>query len=50
MRFLFQLASLAWKQIVRHRIRSVLTIAGVGAGMFLYSAVETMQNSLRVAT
>ncbi|MDF1826154.1 MAG: ABC transporter permease [Verrucomicrobiales bacterium] len=50
MSFIWQLAALAWKQITRHRIRSFLTIAGVGAGMFLYSAVETMQDSLRVAT
>lgn len=50
MKLFLQLAGLAWKQIIRHRIRSVLTIAGVGAGMFLYSAVETMQDSLRVAT
>ncbi|MEM7517552.1 MAG: ABC transporter permease [Planctomycetota bacterium] len=46
----FQLARLAWKQITRNRVRSLLTIAGVAAGMFLYAAVETMQSSLRVAT
>ncbi|MEM9016138.1 MAG: ABC transporter permease [Verrucomicrobiota bacterium] len=50
MKFLLHLAILAWKQVVRHRVRSVLTIAGVAAGMFLFTAVETMQSSLRVAT
>ncbi len=44
------LAALALKQVWRHRLRSILTIAGVAAGMFLFTAVETMQNSLRVAT
>ncbi len=47
---LFHLAVLAGKQVVRHRMRSLLTIAGVAAGMFLFSAVETMQSSLEVAT
>ncbi|MDF1852347.1 MAG: ABC transporter permease [Verrucomicrobiales bacterium] len=46
----FHLLFLAGKQVVRHRIRSLLTIAGVAAGMFLFSAVETMQASLEVAT
>lgn len=38
--------SLALKQVVRHRVRSLLTIAGVGAGMFLFTSVQTMQHSL----
>ena len=50
MSFLVHLATLAAKQVLRHRIRSLLTIAGVAAGMFLFTAVETMQESLRVAT
>jgi len=50
MKFVFSLASLAWKHLLRHRVRSLLTIAGVAAGMFLFTAVETMQESLRVAT
>lgn len=41
---------LALKNITRHRIRSLLTILGVAAGMFLYAAVETMQGSLASAT
>jgi len=40
------LISLAWKQVSRHRVRSLLTVAGVGAGMFLYTSVQTMQHSL----
>lgn len=41
---------LAWKQIARHRVRSALTIIGVAAGMFLYTAVQSMQTSLRAVT
>lgn len=41
---------LALKNVVRHRIRSLLTVLGVAAGMFLYSSVETMQTSLAQAT
>ena len=40
------LAGLALKQVSRHRVRSLLTVAGVGAGMFLYTSVQTMQHSL----
>ncbi|MEM9282764.1 MAG: ABC transporter permease [Verrucomicrobiota bacterium] len=50
MRLVFHLASLALKQVARHRVRSLLTIGGVAAGMFLFTAVETMQASLREAT
>lgn len=45
-----KLLSLALKNITRHRLRSLLTILGVAAGMFLYSAVETMQHSLEAST
>ncbi len=41
---------LALKNITRHRLRSLLTILGVAAGMFLYAAVETTQSSLSTAT
>jgi len=41
------IGTLAWKQIARHRVRSLLTVLGVAAGMFLYTAVQTMQHSLR---
>ena len=45
-----ELLILAWKNLVRHRLRSLFTILGVAAGMFLYTAVQTMQHSLTVAT
>ena len=41
---------LALKNITRHRLRSLLTMAGVAAGMFLFTAVETMQHSLAKVT
>ncbi len=50
MKLILKLGLLAWKQVTRHRLRSLLTIAGVGVGMFLYTAVETLQFSLRQAT
>jgi putative ABC transport system permease protein len=46
----FNLAVLALKQLSRHRIRTLLTVFGVAAGMFLFTTVETMQTSLRRAT
>ena len=45
-----KLLILAMKNLTRNRLRSVLTIAGVAAGMFLYASVQTMQHSLSVAT
>ena len=47
---LIDIAILAWKHIWRHRIRSSLTILGVAMGMFLFTAVETMQYALHEAT
>jgi putative ABC transport system permease protein len=41
---------LAFKQLVRHRLRTSLTVLGVAAGMFLFTAVETVQRSLARAT
>ncbi|MEN8773483.1 MAG: ABC transporter permease [Akkermansiaceae bacterium] len=45
-----KLAVLTLKNLTRNRLRSLLTILGVAAGMFLYSAVQTMQHSLSRAT
>ena len=45
-----KLVVLALKNVTRHRLRSVLTMAGVAAGMFLFTAVETMQDSMAKAT
>lgn len=44
------LIPLSAKQLLRHRIRTGLTIAGIAAGMFLFSLVETMQQSVADAT
>jgi putative ABC transport system permease protein len=41
---------LALKNIFRHRMRTILTLLGVAAGMFLFASVETMQDSLHRAT
>lgn len=41
---------LSFKQLVRHPIRTLLTVLGVASGMFLYTAVETVQRSLARAT
>lgn len=38
------------KQVVRHRTRSMLTIAGVAVAMFLFIAVQTLQQSVHEAT
>lgn len=46
----FNLLKLAWIQLIRHRVRSTLTILGVASGMFLFTAVETLQRSLAKAT
>lgn len=45
-----KLAILALKNLTRNRLRSLLTILGVAAGMFLYASVQTMQHSLAIAT
>ena len=41
---------LVGKQIFRRRTRSLLTIGGVGIAMFLFIAVESLQNGVRQAT
>ena len=45
-----RLTLLAAKQLARHRIRSLLTLSGIAAGMFLYAAVIALQDSLEEAT
>ena len=44
---LISLLQLAFKQAARYRTRSLLTILGVASAMFLFTAVETMQDALR---
>jgi putative ABC transport system permease protein len=50
MKAAINLLKLAWIQLTRHRVRSILTIFGVASGMFLFTAVETLQRSLGKAT
>ena len=38
------------KQVVRHRVRSVLTMGGVAVAMFLFTAVQSMQAGVEAAT
>lgn len=47
---ILNLLRLSWTQLVRHRVRSLLTVLGVASGMFLFTAVETIQRSLAKAT
>ena len=47
---LLNLLPLSFKQLVRHRLRTLLTVLGVAAGMFLFTAVETLQRALAAAT
>ena len=48
--WMFNLLLLAVKQILRHPVRSLLTVFGVITGMFLYTSVETMQAGMRHCT
>ena len=41
---------LVLKQIIRHRTRTLLTLAGVATAMFLFTAVQAMQTGVRDAT
>ena len=50
MNAILNLLRLSWTQLVRHRVRSLLTVLGVASGMFLFTAVETLQRSLAKAT
>jgi putative ABC transport system permease protein len=45
-----RLMALASKQLIRHRVRTVLTLLGVASGMFLFTTVQTMQHSLDKST
>jgi putative ABC transport system permease protein len=47
---ILNLLRLSWIQLTRHRVRSLLTVLGVASGMFLFTAVETLQRSLAKAT
>lgn len=47
---ILNLLNLAWVQLTRHRMRSALTVFGVASGMFLFTAVESLQRSLAAVT
>ena len=47
---ILNLLRLAWIQLTRHKVRSLLTVLGVATGMFLFTAVETLQRALALAT
>lgn len=48
--WIWNLLSLTFVQLRRHPVRSMLTLLGVMAGMFLFVTIEIMQNSLRRST
>lgn len=41
---------LVMKQVLRHRARTALTVAGIAIAMFLYTAVQAMQRGVAEAT
>ncbi len=41
---------LVLKQVIRHRVRSLLTVLGVAIAMFLFTAVQAMQAGVDAAT
>ncbi len=43
---ILRLGEVAYKSLVRNRLRSTLTLLGVAAGMFLFTAVTALQDSL----
>ena len=38
------------KQVIRHRVRTLLTVSGIAIAMFLFSAVQAMQRGVTQAT
>src|SRR5687767_7549444 len=46
----FKFIPLVWKQVTRHRTRTLLTVGGVATAMFLFTAVQAMQAGVREAT
>lgn len=50
LRAAIRLVPLSVKQLVRHRVRTLLTVLGIAAGMFLYALVESMQAAVARST
>jgi len=44
------LIPLAFKQLARHRVRTLLTLLGIGTGIFLFTLVESMQAAVASVT
>ncbi len=38
------------KQVIRHRVRTLLTIAGISIAMFLFTTIQAMQHGVTAAT
>ncbi len=38
------------KQVIRHRVRTLLTIAGIAIAMFLFTTIQAMQHGVTAAT
>ncbi len=38
------------KQVTRHRVRTILTVSGIATAMFLFTAVQAMQQGVTLAT
>lgn len=41
---------LVWRQVVRRRVRTALTVSGVAVAMFLFVTIQAMQNGVAAAT
>ena len=41
---------LVLKQVLRHRVRTVLTVSGIATAMFLFTTVQAMQHGVALAT
>lgn len=47
---LLQCRSYVFRQITRHRVRSMLTVTGIAIAMFLFTAVQAMNRGVALAT
>jgi len=47
---LFKLIHYAWRSIMRNKARSILTVFGIAAAMFLFTFIEGLQNGVKAAT
>jgi len=48
--WIINLTKLAVKQILRHPVRSLLTIMGIMTGMILFTSVEIMNVGMKAST